>query len=148
VNLSAHFTLEEMTHSETASRKGLDNKPNEDVIANLTELALALERVRAVLQCPIIISSGYRSPKVNIACGGSTNPPSAHTQGYAADFIAPRFGTPQEVAKAIIAAGISFDQLIWEFGAWVHFSISPQNRGEVLTTASVNGKTSYTRGLG
>jgi len=146
VNLSAHFTLEELTHSETAARKGLDNTPNEDVIANLTELALALERVRAVLQCPIIISSGYRSPKVNAAIGSIST--SAHCQGYAADFIAPGFGAPQEVAKAIIAAGIAFDQLIWEFGAWVHFSISPQNRGEVLTAASVNGKTTYTRGIG
>ena len=145
MNLSAHFTLEEMTHSETASRKGLDNKPNEDVIANLTELALALERVRAVLQCPIIISSGYRSPKVNAAIGSIST--SAHCQGYAADFIAPGFGAPQEVAKAIIAAGVTFDQLISE-GTWLHFSVSPQGRNEILTAHFGNGKTTYTRGIG
>jgi hypothetical protein len=134
VNLSEHFTLEEMIRSETASRKGIDNRPDSETIANLTELALALEKVRGVLGRPIHITSGYRSPKVNAAIGSS--PSSAHIKGYAADFVCPPYSA-REICEKIIASGIDFDQCIREFdhdgGGWCHFSIDPRNRKMALT---------------
>ena len=135
MNLSAHFTLEELCRSETASRKGLDNTPDAETIANLTELALALEKVRDLLGHAIHINSAYRGPKVNSAVGGSKT--SAHMKGYAADFVCPGFGTPQDICHAIMDSTIDYDQLIREFDnhgtGWVHFSISPQMRRQALT---------------
>jgi zinc D-Ala-D-Ala carboxypeptidase len=130
VNLSENFTLEEMIRSETASRKGIDNRPDSETIANLTELALALEKVRSVLGRPIHITSGYRSPKVNAAIGSS--PSSAHIKGYAADFVVSGL-TPREVCERVIASGIDFDQVIKEFDSWTHLSIDPRNRKMALT---------------
>ncbi len=144
MNLSEHFTLEEMTASEIAIRKNLDNTPPEQIIENLTELALSLERIRGILNHPIRITSGYRSVKVNAAIGGS--PTSAHCMGYAADFVCPEFGTPQEIAKAIISVGIPFDQLIYE-GTWVHFSIDERMRGQVLTAYFGGSKVTYINGI-
>ena len=131
MNLSAHFTLEELTRSETALRKGLDNTPDAETIANLTELANGMEQVRALLGHPIHINSAYRGPKVNAAVGGSKN--SAHMRGYAADFVCPAFGTPAEVCKAIMDSTIAYDQLIHEFSAWTHISFDPQMRRMNLT---------------
>lgn len=70
MNLSEHFTLEEMTASETAARYGLDNTPDEKALANLTRLAAFLEDVRALLGKPIHINSAFRSPLANEAVGG------------------------------------------------------------------------------
>src|SRR3990167_3933552 len=123
--LSNNFSLEELTHSETATRKGLDNTPDAETVANLTELALALESVRGLLGCPLHISSGYRSPKVNAAVGGSSS--SAHCRGMAADFTAPQFGSPQEICQEIADSPLQFDQLIFE-GTWAHYSIDPRMR--------------------
>jgi len=67
---------------------------------------------------------------------------SAHVLGFACDFICPAFGTPLEICKAIEASGIRFDQLIEE-GTWVHLSIDPRMRQQVLTMR--NGK--YSTGL-
>lgn len=144
MNLSEHFTLEELTASEIATRKGIDNTPNAEAIANLTELAGFLEKVRALLGVPLHINSAYRGPKVNAAVGGSTT--SAHMTGQAADFVAPAYGTPQEIAKAIEASTIDFDQLIYE-GTWVHFGIRGDMRRQVLTAHFGNGKTTYTTGI-
>lgn len=134
MNLSPHFTLEELTRSEIALRKGLDNTPDADTIANLTVLALGLEEVRTLLGHPLHINSAYRGPKVNSAVGGSKN--SAHMRGYAADFVCPQFGTPQEICRAIMDSTIQYDQLIHEFGAWVHISFDPQMRHMNLTIDS------------
>ena len=132
--LSAHFTLEELTRSEVASRKGLDNTPDAETIANLTVLALWLEEVRTLLGHPIHINSAYRGPKVNSAVGGSKN--SAHMRGYAADFTCAAFGTPQEICHAIMNSTIAFDQIILEFETWVHGSVDPQMRMQTLTIDS------------
>src|SRR5260221_13954770 len=110
MQLSEHFTLEQLTASETAIRKGIANDPSPEQIANLTELARALEGVRAVLG-PFHVNSAFRSPKVNAALGGSVN--SAHLEGYAADIVCPGLG-PLEVCQAIPSSGIPFDQLIQE----------------------------------
>ena len=144
MNLSAHFTLEVFVHSEIAERRTIDNTPDADSMENLLILAGHLEDVRALLGHPILISSGYRSPKLNTVIGGSTN--SAHCRGEAADFICPAFGTPREIALAIAASDLKFDQLIWE-GTWVHFGIGEKMRQELLTATFEDGKASYTNGI-
>jgi hypothetical protein len=121
VNLTPHFTLEELTFSETAERNGWDNSPNDQELANLIRLADFLEQVKVVLGGkPIMISSGLRSKKVNDAVGSKDT--SQHRLGCAADFKVPGM-TPDQVVKTIILSGISYDQLISEFGRWVHISV-------------------------
>ena len=134
MQLTNNFSLEELTRSEIASRKGLDNTPDAETIANLTELALALEKVRDLLGHPVHINSAYRGPKVNSAVGGSKT--SAHMRGFAADFVCPAFGTPSDICHAIMDSTIAYDQLIHEFGAWVHISVDPQMRRMNLTIDS------------
>lgn len=121
--MTPHFTYSELTASDVAARKGIDNTPNDEARDNLLTLAHALEEVRALLGVPMLISSGYRSLKLNAAVGGAKN--SAHTRGLAADFIAPRFGTPAEIVAKIKASSIDFDQCIVEFDRWVHFAVAP-----------------------
>lgn len=135
MNLSEHFTLEEFTRSEVALRKGLDNTPPPEIVANLTELANGMEKVRELLGHPIHINSAYRGPKVNSAVGGSKT--SAHMQGYAADFVCPGFGDVTAICRAIMDSAIGYDQLIHEFGSWVHISFDPKMRHANLT---INGQ--------
>lgn len=143
--LTANFTLEEFVTSQEASRKGIDNTPNDDVKDNLLQLAQRMEEVRGLLGKPIIVSSGYRSPKLNAAIGGAKN--SQHITGQAVDFICPLFGTPKEICEAITRnSRIVFDQLIQE-GTWVHMSIADIPRMEVLTAEFNGGKVSYKRGI-
>lgn len=138
MQLTEHFSLEELTASETAARKGIDNTPPLDVQANLLILARGLELVRLALQeRPIKVNSGYRSEALNLAVGGVAK--SKHLSGLAADIICPQFGTPLQVCEAIVAAGIQVDQVIHEFGKWCHVSFparGAQPRGELLTIAS------------
>lgn len=120
--LSPHFRLSELTVSQTAVRRGLRNDPPSGAVSNLRRLAHALEDVRRALgDVPIIVSSGYRSPKVNSLVGGSPN--SLHLQGLAADFTAPAFGTPRQICQRIIDVGLVYEELIFE-GAWVHFALA------------------------
>ena len=122
MNLTPHFTLEELTASETAERNGWDNSPNDQELANLTRLADFLEQVKVVLGGkPIMISSGLRTKLVNDAVGSKDT--SQHRIGCAADFKVPGM-TPDEVVKAVIASGIAYDQVIREFDRWTHISIS------------------------
>lgn len=126
--MTPNFTLAELTRTDT----GLPNSPSADQKANLERLAATLERVRKVLGGkPLIVTSAFRSPAVNRAVGGS--PTSAHVHGLAADFTCPRYGTPLQVCMAIEDSGIEFDQLIHEYGRWIHLGIGPRERGEVLT---------------
>lgn len=143
--LTAHFSLEELTVSQEGARRGLNNTPDGQPLANLRKTANGMELVRAYLTHPIFVSSGYRSPEVNKAVGGS--PTSAHVQGFAADFISPGFGTPLKICRTIECSPLHFDQLILEFGQWVHISFDPRNRREVLTAKKVGGKTTYLRGI-
>lgn len=141
MNLTPHFTLAELTQSQEAARRGLSNQPNERTQENLLKTANAMEVVRTLLGGKAItISSGYRSLTVNRALGSKDT--SAHVQGFACDFICPGFGTPLAICKVIAASGIRFDQLIEE-GAWVHLSIDPRMRQQLLTMR--NGK--YSAGL-
>ena len=132
--LSSNFSLEELTRSDTALRKGLDNTPDAETIANLTELANGLEKVRELCRHAIHISSGYRSLKVNSAIG--SKPTSAHVKGYAADFTCPGFGSVNDVCHAIMDSTLDYDQLIEEYGAWVHISFAPEMRRMNLTIDS------------
>lgn len=144
MRLSAHFVLGEFTRSSTATKRGIDNTPSQAHLANLRELAATLELVRSVLGHPIHISSGYRSPALNRAVGGSVT--SDHANGLAADFTCPGFGSVQPVCEAILAAGIQFDQLIYEQGAteWVHLGIGTRMRRQVLSWSPKSG---YATGL-
>jgi len=131
MKLSEHFTLEELTISESAARKGLDNTPDNDALFELKRLAAFLEIVRSTLGKPIKINSAYRSPAVNATVGGK--PTSQHCKGQAADIRVAGMN-PREVCQAIIAAKLPFDQIIQEFwnpktgGGWTHVSIPPKNK--------------------
>jgi uncharacterized protein YcbK (DUF882 family) len=120
MKLSEHFTLEELTRSEVAERKGLDNTPNAVEVANLVRLAGLLEEVRALLNKPILLNSGFRSKAVNDSVGSKDT--SQHRIGCAADIRVPGM-TPKEVVEACIAANIGYDQIIEEFGSWTHISV-------------------------
>ena len=118
MNLSEHFTLEELTHTE---HRELENIPNEQELANLKRLAEFLERVKTVLGGkPIMVNSAFRSKAVNDAVGSKDT--SQHRVGCAADLRVPSM-TPDEVVKAIIASKIGYDQVIREFDRWTHISI-------------------------
>ena len=118
MNLSEHFTLEELTHTD---HRDLDNTPNEAESANLRRLASFLEQVKTVLGGkPIMVNSAFRSKAVNDAVGSKDT--SQHRIGCAADIRVPGL-TPDEVVKAIIASGIGYDQVIREFDRWTHISI-------------------------
>lgn len=145
--LSAHFALEELTVSAAAARLGLNNAPPPPVRATLEATAARMEQVRALLgNKPIIVLSGYRSPAVNKAVGGSAT--SAHRIGHAVDFICPGFGTPAEVARHLAVNLKAFDQLIEEFGQWVHIGFGPGARRQYLKARKVAGRTVYSPGGG
>ena len=125
--MTPHFTLAELT---ATSHRQFDNTPNEEETANLQRLAEFLERVKEALDGkPIMISSGYRSKPVNDSVGSSDK--SQHRTGQAADFRVPGM-TPDAVVRAIMAAGLPFDQIIREFDAWTHVSISDKPRRQAL----------------
>jgi len=118
MNLSEHFTLDELTHTD---HREFDNVPNESELANLKRLAAFLETVKSAIGGkPIIVNSAFRCKQVNDAVGSSDK--SQHRLGCAADIRVPQM-TPDEVVKAIIAAGLPFDQVIREFDRWTHVSI-------------------------
>jgi hypothetical protein len=120
MNLSPNFTLEELTVSEVAQRKGLDNTPNATEVANLVRVAELLEQVRALLGKPILVNSAFRSKPVNDAVGSRDT--SQHRLGCAADIRVPGM-TPKQVVQACIDGGIPFDQIIEEFNSWTHISV-------------------------
>lgn len=121
-----------MTHSQTANRLGLSNKPTEAIINVLQRTALGLEDVRQITG-PIVVSSGYRSAAVNKAVGGASN--SQHLTGEAADITCPSIGTLKLMRK-IVDSNIKFDQCILEYasggGGWVHVSFNSNPRRQAL----------------
>lgn len=120
--LTANFSLAELTRSEAADRNGWDNTPNEAEIANLRRLAALLQQVKsAVGGKPVMINSGFRSKQVNDSVGSKDT--SQHRLGCAADIRVPGM-TPRQVVEACIAAGVPFDQIILEFDSWTHISVS------------------------
>jgi hypothetical protein len=119
--MTPHFTLEELTASETAERNGWDNTPNEQELANLQRLAEFLEDVKEALGGkPIMVNSAFRNKQVNDAVGSKDS--SQHRVGCAVDIRVPGL-TPDQVVRAIIASGLPYDQVIREFDRWTHLSV-------------------------
>ena len=148
MNLTANFTLSELTKSETALRHGMDNTPGETEIANLKTLAeKVLQPIREHYQRGVKVNSGYRAPEVNQKVGGSRT--SDHCKGQAADIEIP--GVPNADLAQWITENLDFTQVILEFytqgvpdSGWVHVSYDPQNlKKQALTAVKQNGKTVY-----
>jgi hypothetical protein len=147
VKLSTNFSLQEFTKSQTATRQGLDNTPNDEHLASATALfENVVQKVRDNFGVTVI-NSGYRGPALNTAVGGSSN--SQHCKGEAVDIECPGTGN-YDVAKWI-ESNLDFDQLILEFytpgipdSGWVHVSYKTEgNRNQSLTAMKENGKTVY-----
>lgn len=148
MNLTEHFTREELEFSQNAVRLGIDNRIPEELMHNAFFLAAFMEQIRVILGSPLIISSGYRCQELNAATGGSSKT-SAHMSALACDFVAPGFGNPYAVASKLINSGLRFDQIVHE-GAWVHASpmgAGGMVRNEVLTAKFTDGKPTYYPGL-
>ncbi len=127
MNLTEHFTLEELT---TTSHRQFDNTPNDAEMANLVLLAEFLEKVKTLLDGkPIMVNSAFRSKQVNDSVGSKDT--SQHRLGYAADIRVPGM-TPDAVVRALVASDLPYDQVIREFDAWTHVSISPSPRRQAL----------------
>ena len=131
--LSEHFSLEELTHTD---HREYDNTPNDAELENLVRLAEFLEEVKAALGGrPIMVNSAFRSKQVNDAVGSKDS--SQHRIGCAVDFRVPKL-TPDEVVRIIISAGLPYDQVIREFDRWTHVSIpntpdsKPRNQALII----------------
>ena len=148
MQLSNNFSLAELTKSQTATRKGIDNTPSDTHIQNLIHLAESvLQPVREHFGKPVMISSGYRSPALCEAIGSSTK--SQHARGEAADFEI--HGVDNKELATWISKNTTFDQLILEFydegdpnSGWVHCSaVTEGPRKQVLRASKVEGRTKY-----
>lgn len=150
MNLTEHFTLEEMTSSATAKRLGILNSPSPQVIENLRALCInILEPLRKAWGAPIIVSSGYRSPKLNKVIGGAaTSEHMAQGTGAAAD-IRTVSDSPEEnkkLLKLLLSLKLPFRQLINEYpdknGApnWIHVSYNPKHPKQKSMLTCKGGK--------
>ena len=148
-NISNHISYKEGTHSNTATRRNIDNIPNDYQLANMNAVALNIfEPLREWAGGPIKINSFFRSPDLNAAIGGSSK--SQHCEGRAID-VDDTFGNKTNAEMYnYIKENLNFDQLIWEFGNdtnpdWVHVSYvsNDQNRNRCLKAERVNGKAVY-----
>ena len=147
--ISKHISYKEGVHSITAIRKGIDNEPNEEQLANMKLVANnVFEPLRVFINGPIKVNSFFRSPDLNKAIGGSTK--SQHCKGQAID-IDDTYGKATNAEMYLwIKENLDFDQMIWEFGNndnpdWVHVSyVSPdKNRNRCLKAYREDGKTKY-----
>jgi len=141
MQLTANFSLAELTVTD----RKMPNVPNEAEVASLRSLAeMILQPLRDALGKPVRVNSAFRSEAVNRAVGGTAT--SQHRLGQAADIHVPGM-TSVEVAKKIVALGLPFDQVIEEFGSWVHVSYGPRHRRQQLTAVKRSGKTVYVQGI-
>ena len=132
MQLTQHFTLEELTFSQTAARLGLDNTPTAEVLRALKYTAIGMEEVRSALNSnAILVSSGLRMPVVNSATPGSSKS-SQHMKGEAVDFTCPTYGSPATIVRRLVNSDVQYDQLICEYDRWVHISFSRSPRKQVL----------------
>lgn len=152
MNLSANFTLKELTKSDTATRLGLDNTPDDEALENLKTLCeKVLQPVREHYGKSVTVNSAYRSPESNAAVGGSKT--SDHCKGMAADIEI--VGVANADLAQWIMDNLDYTQLILEFytpgipdSGWVHVSYDPNNlKKQELTATKVAGKTTYLNGL-
>jgi zinc D-Ala-D-Ala carboxypeptidase len=155
MKLTENFSLAELTRSEAATRKGVDNTPTPEAIENLRALCeKVLQPLRDAMGQPMRVNSAYRGPAANTAVGGSKT--SQHMSGEAADIEFDGVDN-KLLAKKIVELKLPFDQIILEFykdgdpnSGWVHVSHKRggKQRGEVLRAVSEGGKTKYLPGLG
>jgi zinc D-Ala-D-Ala carboxypeptidase len=152
MNLTANFSLHELTKSETALRLDLDNTPDDEATENLRMLCeMVLQPVRDHYGKGVKVNSAYRSPESNAAVGGSKT--SDHCKGMAADIEIP--GVANADLAQWIMDNLDYTQLILEFytpgipdSGWVHVSYDPANlKKQELTATKVAGKTQYLPGL-
>jgi len=151
MEISKHLSLAEVSRSETAKRKGINNTPSGEHLENFKKLAENIfEPIREHFAVPIHISSGYRSKELNSAIGGSAT--SQHCQGEAIDIDmdGSASGVSNKDVFDYIKGHLNFDQLIWEFGSdnnpdWVHVSYEStgKQRKQILKAVKSGGKTSY-----
>lgn len=146
MKLSQDFTLSEFTDSSKAKQLGIYNIPTDEERANLELLVKhVLQPLRTALGRSIKVTSGYRSQALNKAVGGVKT--SQHNEGKAADIVVAGM-TPHDVCQLVLDQGIDFDQMIEEFGEWVHISYNKEgNRKQILTAKKYQGKTVYLDGL-
>jgi len=145
MRLSKNFTLDEFLISQTAERHGIDMEPPEEVVENLQRLVTGcLQPLRDDILSPIFISSGWRPLELNTLIGGSAS--SEHVNGNAVDFIVVR-QRPFDTCELIVAMALPFDQVIHEFGRWVHMGVRDILRGQQLTAYKKDGKTRYVNGI-
>ena len=136
IQLSAHFTLDELTRSATAQKYGIKNEPSQIEKVSLVNLGVfLLEPLRGQLGRPVAINSGYRCPVLNAKVGGVAN--SQHTRGQAADINCASQSAAKETVLAVLRGRIDFDQMIVEQTGsrwWIHVSyVGPnKNRREIL----------------
>ena len=134
-HLSKHFTLDELTVTD---HREFDNSPTQEEISNLQRLAQLLEQVKHELyDKPIMVNSAFRSAQVNAAVGSKDT--SQHRHGCAADIRVPGM-TPDEVVRAVIAAGLPYDQIIREFDRWTHISVPNTEEAEPRGVALIIDK--------
>lgn len=120
--MNLNFTISELCYSQNAKNAGLDNTPSLAELDNLLNLIFyCLQPLRDKLKNPMVITSGFRSPKVNFLAGGKGN--SQHLTGQAADFHVPGM-TIQQTIDFIVKSGVEYDQLINEYNKWVHISFN------------------------
>lgn len=145
MRLSKNFTLDEFLLSGVAERFGIDMTPPPEIIENIQKLVdTNLQPLRDDVLSPILITSGYRPLELNTRIGGSKT--SAHVEGKAVDFTVVR-QRPIDTCKLIVAMNLPFDQVIHEFGKWVHLGIADILRGEQLTAYKKDGLTAYVNGI-
>ena len=149
MQISKHLSLAEVSRSETAKRRGINNTPSGEHLENFKKLAENIfEPIREHFGVPIHISSGYRSKELNAAVGGSSS--SQHCQGEAIDIDMDGTSITNAEIFNYIKDNLNFDQMIWEFGNdsnpdWVHVSYEStgKQRKQILKAIKANGKTSY-----
>ena len=151
MKLTANMTLDELTKSQTAERKGINNNPSPQQIENLKALAVnILQPIRSHFDKPLIISSGFRCAQLCIEIGSKiTSQHVADDDCAAADFEIP--GVDNRELAIWIKNELEFDQLILEFyrdneptSGWIHCSYSTNhNRNQSLRAMRENGKVVY-----
>jgi len=148
MKLTENFSLNELTKSQTAERKGIDNTPSTEHQENLKSLCeMILQPIRDHFDCVVSVSSGYRSPELCVAIGSSTQ--SQHAKGQASDFEI--FGVSNKELADYIDQNLDYDQLILEYwkesdpnSGWIHCSFNTQgNRKQYLRAYKENGSTKY-----
>jgi len=143
MDLSPSFTLDRLTFSDTALRRGIDNVPNAGEIANLQRLCITLlEPAQQMLGVSLHINSGFRSPSLNQVVHGATH--SAHMDGRAADFVTTL--DLRGVFDTLRDSDLPYDQIIFECKAWIHLAVAPfgsDSRHQALLASGTPGNWIY-----